>query len=134
MRTHYDGCWRTHHECAIDLIERTRRQAEDATEYTLAVENRELRAEVERLKREHWQPIETAPRDGTDVLIHGAIEPGSPGGHSQSCWAGNTAVAGWWGSEEGDWVCYMDLPDDPRPPFDPTHWRPLPPPPPQEEK
>ena len=76
-----------------------------------------------------WQPIETAPRDGKCILIHGESEPGTEGGRSLDCWSGNTAVAAWWGAEndgKGAWICYMSLPCDPEACFEPTHWMPLP--------
>lgn len=69
-----------------------------------------------------WQPIETAPRDGTVVLAYNAR--GARSGHRHffafsdpapegQCWA---AEAGW--REPGrDWPSY------------PTHWMPLPAPP-----
>lgn len=74
-----------------------------------------------------WQPIETAPRDGTAVLVIRAIWPGLPVGHAQECNGHNTYVAQWWGDKYGGrWVCYMDLIQDPDCPIDPTHWMPLP--------
>ena len=79
-----------------------------------------------------WQPIETAPRDGTSVLL---------GGGYYYCEERNaeirTAAAAAWhwvavpengawlmaGLEGGyDWLCYRD----------PTHWMPLPPAPESE--
>lgn len=82
------------------------------------------------MTRCEWQPIETAPKDGTSVLIHNAIAPGLPGGVSQECWAGNTCVAAWWASSgNGKWICYMDAVEDPQAHFEPTHWMPLPSPP-----
>ena len=78
-----------------------------------------------------WQPIETAPRDGTDILLMSNDAPGLPGGVADKCWAGNTAVAGWWGDERdgGQWICYMSMVQDPELHFEPTHWMPLPAPP-----
>jgi hypothetical protein len=65
-----------------------------------------------------WQPIETAPRDGTAVL----------------CWPFNYSslfegkaepeiVIGFF--SENDWWCESNVSKT----FDPTHWRPLPAPP-----
>ena len=65
-----------------------------------------------------WQPIETAPRDGTAVL----------------CWPFNYSslfegkaepeiVIGFF--SENDWWCESNVSKT----FDPTHWRPLPTPP-----
>ena len=73
-----------------------------------------------------WQPIETAPRDGRDVLVMRDIWPGTESGRAEECNGHNTYVAAWWGSE---WVCYMDQVQDPRCPIEPTHWMPLPFPP-----
>lgn len=62
-----------------------------------------------------WMPIETAPRDGTDVL----------------CWVGFTytpeqhVILHW---SEGDWITdYMV--DYWAASYEPTHWQPLPDPP-----
>lgn len=54
-----------------------------------------------------WQPIETAPKDGTRLL---------------ACWDINEPSYGvvWW--EDGSWVEY----DADNRVSDPTHWRPLP--------
>ena len=78
-----------------------------------------------------WRPIETAPKDGRAVLLHNNSAPGSPSGHMESCEGYNTVVGEWWGGEDtpGKWMCYMDAIEDPRCPFDPTHWMPLPQPP-----
>jgi len=70
-----------------------------------------------------WQPIETAPRDGRDVLVMRDIWPGTESGRAEECNGHNTYVAAWWGSE---WVCYMDQVQDPRCPIEPTHWMPIP--------
>lgn len=79
-----------------------------------------------------WQPIETAPMDGTSILVHNNNAPGCPGGVADECWAGNTDVAAWWADEKGgngEWICYMSAVLDPTLHFDPTHWMPLPSPP-----
>ena len=82
-----------------------------------------------------WMPIDTAPKDGTTLLVHSSHAPGLPGGRTTECSDINTVVAAWWGDsgDDGEWVCYMDLPSDPRCPFNPTHWQPLPPPPKTEQ-
>jgi hypothetical protein len=77
-----------------------------------------------------WRPIETAPRDGTCVLLCWAR---NANGKSID-WTKDTKTAGvfvqaasWW---QGDgWVVYCNLVRDPSLHFDPTHWQPLPPPP-----
>tara|TARA_Y100000310_G_C20458102_1_gene704018 strand:- start:281 stop:538 length:258 start_codon:yes stop_codon:yes gene_type:complete len=80
-----------------------------------------------------WQPIKTAPKDGTAVLIHRNIWPGTKSGFSESCKGHNTYVAEWWGDPpnnlEGCWMCFMDTIEDPDCPIKPTHWMPLPDPP-----
>ena len=87
-----------------------------------------------------WQPIETAPRDATAVLVMDDRAPGLPGGRAAKCSGHNTYVAAWWAEDDGsdgEWICYMDAIQDPRCPIEPTHWMPLPPtpapPPPQDE-
>lgn len=81
----------------------------------------------------NWQPISTAPRDGTAVLVMSDDWPGTPSGRAEECNGHNTYVAEWWEAEsdddEGEWVCYMDMPSEPRCPIEPTHWMPLPKPP-----
>ena len=62
-----------------------------------------------------WQPIETAPKDGTVVLLAGCRKP----------------VAAAWLEDEIDW---WHVDDNKRGPFalrgpGPTHWMPMPPPP-----
>ena len=74
-----------------------------------------------------WRPIETAPKDGTSILLH-FDSPHRPQNWEKECSAVNTAVGQWW---EGDdaWICYMDMVRDPECHFEPTHWMPLPEPP-----
>jgi len=80
-----------------------------------------------------WQPIETAPRDGTSILIHNNYAPGLENGVAHHCWAGNTLVASWWADDDnGEWVVYIGLVEDPSVQFEPTHWMPLPDPPKDE--
>jgi len=61
-----------------------------------------------------WQPIETAPKDGTRVLL---VEAEQPTGVSTGWWT----MAGW--RDFGDIGC-SGLAD-----YSPTHWMPLPAPP-----
>ena len=76
-----------------------------------------LIAEVEaRTLERAWQPIETAPKDGTHILL--ANESGtSEGGWLSDIdhgaeWEGQIGMAGWWRADGTDWPC--------------THWQPLP--------
>ena len=71
-----------------------------------------LRAEVERLRAEaEWQPIETAPKDGTRILVASKM--------------GGVYLVSWWkGKRTARWD------NGARPLYStPTHWHPLPAPP-----
>lgn len=98
---------------------------------TLYPHEREVVTGIDRyLATGGWMPIETAPRDGTGILLHGNIAPGCPGGVADEVWPGNCAVAAWWSGENGgngSWICYMSMVRDPDLHFEPTHWQPLPP-------
>ena len=62
-----------------------------------------------------WQPIETAPKDGTEILVCGPLRDGSGVYRDVTRWPN-----GW----SGKWpVAYMHNSDEP------THWMPLPEPP-----
>jgi Lar family restriction alleviation protein len=70
--------------------------------------------------REDWQDIATAPKDGTYVTVYqtGVLEPSQCICMWDASWNG-----GWWMACDGK---------DPELPLrgpEPTHWRPLPPPP-----
>lgn len=76
-----------------------------------------------------WQPIETAPRDESDILVfvpdphHHLDDP--PGRMHVACWSSYLM------GEERGWVLDVDI-DEGRCVFvgnEPTHWRPLPAPP-----
>lgn len=65
-----------------------------------------------------WQPIETAPKDGTNILVFtpkGKARAGVVCGIHCGWW---TTLFDEWTTSDGD--CEMD----------PTHWMPLPEPPP----
>ncbi len=64
-----------------------------------------------------WQPIETAPKDGTEILV--CITYNLPDDE----WETVQWVDGW---RSGKWFRYHDKIYIP---FPPTHWMPLPPPP-----
>lgn len=60
-----------------------------------------------------WQPVETAPRDGTRVLLFGPFDGDAP-----------ALYVGWWDDDEDCWrASRFDLLAW----LDPTHWMPLPP-------
>ena len=62
-----------------------------------------------------WQPMETAPRDGTWILLWDELE----------C----LAVSGYWDADVDDWMTDVDLPYSIL-----TYWLPLPPAPPQRKQ
>lgn len=109
-------------------------------------EVRELRAEVERLRAAlsaarpmieagGWQSIETAPRDGSPVLL-GYFRENLDGSIYQE--GGQPIVARWlperkaarkpW-SREANWAARTERLLSGDQPFAPTHWIPLPAPP-----
>ena len=72
-----------------------------------------------------WQPIETAPKDGTEILVC-EVTRTTPFMQVVQ-WQTYTAREG------GDWFILCGLAADPDLYFTPTHWMPLPTPPgPQE--
>jgi hypothetical protein len=94
--------------------------AEDFALVCLAAEVRRLREENERLKSNQtqllssWQPIATAPKDGTDILVM----------------TGETMHVVRWENVHGDFD-YWVVDDNKHGPFtlrgkEPTHWMPLP--------
>lgn len=62
-----------------------------------------------------WQPIETAPRDGTEVLLYHKFKQGKRTHHFRK--------VGMWSTKCKRW--FMDDVEYPKP----TLWHPLPPPP-----
>lgn len=71
-----------------------------------------------------WQPIETAPKDGTEVLLCRALNADQQPIVGEG-WGVFVQVAAWW---EGDnaWIVYCSMVREPRLHFAPTHWMPLP--------
>lgn len=85
-----------------------------------------------------WQPIETAPRDGSQLLLM------TTRGHSIGAWNSRPRGPGISGGiQSPGWVAYTDgyeIDDagwdtgtDYVKSIDPTHWMPLPPPPRSEQ-
>jgi len=77
-----------------------------------------------------WQPIETAPKDGTFILVCQTLTKKQAKDKAYGIFF---QVAAWWADEEdekdGRWAIYCDLPSEPSLHFNPTHWMPLPEPP-----
>lgn len=88
--------------------------------YRMMAERMEQAAdEIERLQAQAWQPIETAPRDGTDILVWDGER------RTMTLWGkvSHVPIFGFldvWGCDAED----IDLMDP-----QPTHWMPLPDPP-----
>lgn len=78
------------------------------------------REEVQRLRDPGWHPIETAPKDGTVILIypHKKVRAGNPQFVTEARWhqPGNPKFNGWWQTARGSTKIA-------------THWMPLPEPP-----
>jgi hypothetical protein len=72
----------------------------------------DLDAAADAIEGRGWQPIETAPKDGTRVLVH------SPETHTY------TGIAAVWCIINERWEEWGD-----HYPCHPTHWKPLDPPP-----
>jgi hypothetical protein len=69
-------------------------------------------------KHTGWQPISTAPKDGTRILVF------QNGGRGIAWWQGTGGEPSHlWCHHDGDFRAYCN----------PTHWMPLPPPPEQGE-
>lgn len=69
-------------------------------------------AAVEQVRASKWQPIKTAPKDGTRVILSSA----------------NIVVTGFWSPSSSVWLCDWSAGNgDPK--EKPTHWQPLPEPP-----
>jgi hypothetical protein len=66
-----------------------------------------------------WQPIATAPKDGTDVLLFAREGECAP-----SVYVGRWSTSAWYGAA---WVAYEHRSETEY--LTPTHWMPLPAPP-----
>lgn len=116
-----------------DIVERLRDAerhfaaiiVEGATSYTLSM-MREAAAEIERLRALHqWQPIDTAPRDGTAIIALLRYRNGT---------VFDEPLSIRWHDPWGQWVfsgCLIGIQNSAKDEdnVDPTHWMPLPPPP-----
>lgn len=69
------------------------------------------------------QPIETAPKDGTPILV------GRAGHRWEIAWWEEESVWLRYINDGPGWCCYISRSDTHGPSFDPTHWLPLPAPP-----
>lgn len=67
-----------------------------------------------------WHPIETAPKDWTDLVLYCPEDDDGSGARGISL--------GWFSMRDGGFDCWM-APDGP---CKPTHWMPLPAPPKQD--
>jgi hypothetical protein len=76
-----------------------------------------------------WQPIETAPKDGTVILLAAFDADGTPFGEEWPCYWGHIQQNGLFPGVTGMWtvtgggVTWSEAPEE----GGPTHWRPLPP-------
>lgn len=72
-----------------------------------------------------WLPIDTAPKDGTSILICRAYDADGRimTGDSFGLFVHRAA---WWGNGVG-WTVYNSMTLDPTAFFEPTHWMPIPP-------
>ena len=68
-----------------------------------------------------WQPIETAPKDGTFLLVCRQYDADGERIPNDS-FGIFCQVAAWW-EEDGGWMVYCSLVREPRLHFEPTHWR-----------
>ena len=81
-----------------------------------------------------WQPIETAPKDGTELLIWAkdvGVRVGYFGTEFNDAPEGSRPYAGWWslaGEISPAFPAWRDLEEVPAR-NEPTHWLPLPEPP-----
>ena len=71
----------------------------------------------------NWKPIETAPKDGTEILVSQAYDAdGKVLDYEDFCLF--THRASWWKSE--GWIVYNSQVREQQVFFEPTHWMPVP--------
>ena len=113
----------TMREALIDIAERA--ECTDDDDFRIDLEDRlktiaeTARAALAAEEESGWRTMDSAPKDGTDVLVwRGNRRLGArPQGVVRACWWQPTRY-------EGKWVTVPGLHG-----IKPTHWRPLPPPP-----
>jgi hypothetical protein len=78
---------------------------------------------------DRWLPIETAPKDGSDIIVY---NPSGEGIVGEAYYSNDNGRGGWWwaGTYEGE---HMEEPMHIRNAW-PTHWQPLPAPPSSTEE
>jgi hypothetical protein len=108
--SYYTDIWLIGLSGAVFSLDRVTHLLTDEPEQPTPTEADALRAELDKL-REAWRPIETAPRDGTLILVYAtAGQHGLPELYSLCSWH----------EQAGFCICELRKP---------THWMPLPKPP-----
>lgn len=103
-----------------DLRERVARAicgAHTCSEGTWSFFGPEADAAIAAILPPRWMPIETAPRDGTDVLLFGPAPYGRPRPPLVAGWYDKGVIPGWYSYDEIE--AELDMA--------PTHWMSLPP-------
>ena len=118
------------HRAAVEVMAKAMRQnvtAEPIPESTLAsavvrgAATAALRALIEAgFWVARWEPIETAPKDGTRMLLHQPQVPEDSDPVTVGAWLPAYEDPGWLMETGEVWLC-------------PTHWTPLPPSPPEAD-
>ena len=68
-----------------------------------------------------WSPIDTAPKDGTPILVYGKRDLHLNGGTGVDAWL-TAKWEEWKGVADWRWLEGADREDDNRLLFEPTHW------------
>lgn len=77
--------------------------------------------------KDAWQPISTAPKDGTDIFLFGWCLDWTKDNSKRAEF--QVMTIGFWNDHIGG---FQSERDDTADYFEPTHWMPLPPPPVEE--